>query len=118
MKYKGGAPSGKYTYRELEEWTRRQRDEDTGATSQEQWKGKGAGKKSRIKRDAAEIREEMSKPKRKRKQVDDNDDSGEGTSKPKQKGRKMDDDNYNNDEEDCDKPLKPPVMARGLVIRN
>ena len=118
MKYKGGVPPGKYRYEESEEWTRKQREDDKGAASQEKPKGKGVGKKSGMKREAAEICEETSKPKKKRKQVDDDDDGGEGTSKPKQKGRKVDDDDDNNEEEDCDKPLKPPIMARGLIIRN
>ena len=29
MKYKGGAPPGKYRYEESEEWTRRQMEEDS-----------------------------------------------------------------------------------------
>ena len=92
MKYKGGATPGKYRYEELEEWTRKQGEDDTnkgasgsGAMSQEKLKGKELGKKSGKKRDAAEIHEEVSKPKKKRRQVDDDDDRGEGTSKPKQK---------------------------------
>ena len=86
--------------------------------SQEKLKGKGVGKKSGKKRDAAEIREEMSKPKKKRKQVDeDGDDDQQGTSKPKRKRREWDDDDDKEDE-DRDRPLKAPVMARGLVIRN
>ena len=69
MKYKGGAPPGKYRYDKSEEWTRRRMEEDTtreasgsGIMSQEKPKGKGVGKKSGKKRDAVEIREETSKP--------------------------------------------------------
>ena len=126
MKYKGGAPPGKYRYEESEEWTRRQMEEDankgasgSGTTmSQEKPKGKGVGKKSGKKRDVAEIHEEMSKPKKKRKQDDDDDDDDQpGTSKPKKKRREVYDDEDEEDK-DCDRPLKAPVMARGLVIRN
>ena len=122
MKYKGGAPPGKYKYEELEEWTRKQQEDDTnkeasgsGATSQEKPKGKGVGKKSGKKRDAAEIREETSKPKRKRKELD-NDDDEPGTSKPKKKRREVDDDDE--EDEDRERRLRPPVTARGLVIWN
>ena len=126
MKYKGGAPPGKYRYEESEEWTRKRTEEDankgasgSGTTmSQEKLKGKGVGKKSGKKRDAAEIREETSKPKKKRKQVDDdNDDDEPGTSKPKKKRREVDN-NDNKEDKDRDRPLKAPVTARGLVIRN
>ena len=126
MKYKGGAPPGKYRYEELEEWTRRQTEEDANkgasgsgtTTSQEKPKAKGVGKKSGKKRDAAEIREETSKPKKKRKQDDDDDDDNQpGTSKPKKKRREVYDDDDKEDE-DRDRPLKAPVTARGLVIRN
>ena len=104
MKYKGGAPPGKYRYEESEEWTRKQTEEDAnkGAsgsgtiTSQEKPKGKGVGKKSGKKRVAAEICEETSKPKKKRTQVQDDDE----------------------EDKDHDRPLKAPVMARGLVIWN
>ena len=124
MKYKGGAPPGKYRYKESEEWTKKQQEADTNkgatgtsATSQEKPKGKGVGKKSGKKRDAAEIREETSKPRRKRKDVDDDDDNQPGTSKSKKKRREVDDEEEE-EKEDCDRPLKPPVTARGLVIRN
>ena len=117
MKYKGGAPPEKYRYGQLEEWTKKQIEEDMGTMSQQQ-KGKGVGKKSGKKRDAAEIHEETSKPKKKRKQLEDDDnDGGEGTSRPKWKGG-MDDNDDDEEEENCDKPLKPPVTSRGLVIQN
>ena len=126
MKYKGRAPPGKYRYNELEEWTRRRMEEDTTreasgsgtTTSQEKPKRKGVGKKSGKKRDAAEISEEMSKPEKKRKQVDDDEDDDQpGTSKPKRKRREFDDDDEEEDD-DRDRPLKAPVTARDLVIRN
>ena len=65
----------------------------------------------------AEIHEETSKPRRKRKDVDDNDEDQPGTSKPKKKRREVDDDDGEK-EEDLNRLLKAPVMARGLVIWN
>ena len=62
-------------------------------------KGKGIGKKSGKSRNVAEIREDTSKPKRKN-WIEDVDDEGD------------------EEEEDCDKPRKKPVMVRGIVIRN
>ena len=69
MKYKGGAPPGKYRQDESEEWTRKQTQDDvnrgassSGVMSQEKVEGKGTGKKSGKKRDAAEIRDDTSKP--------------------------------------------------------
>ena len=104
MKYKGGVPQGKYRQDESEEWTRKQREDDTnkgtsgsGATSQEKLKGKGVGKKSGKKRDAAENHEETSKSKKKRRVVDDDDDD---------------------EDKDCNRPLKAPVTAKGLIIQN
>ena len=103
MKYKGGVPPGKYRQEESEKWTRKQGEDDTNkgasgsdATGQEKPKGKGVGKKSGKKRDAAEICEETSKPKMKRREADDDDD----------------------EDEVCNRPLKPPVMAKGLIIQN
>ena len=105
MKYRGGAPPGSKSQQgESEEWTRKQREDDvnkdasgSGITRQEVSKGKGAGKKRRKKRDAAEIREDTSKPRKKRKIIDDED---------------------NDDDEDRDRPLKAPVTGKGLVIKN
>ena len=65
----------------------------------------------------AEIREETSKPRRKRKDVDDDDNDQPGTSKPKKKRREVDHDKEE-EKEELDRPLKPPVTARGLVIWN
>ena len=105
MKYKGGVPPGtKYRQGESEEWTNKQREDNinrgacgSGTTSQEPEKGKGAGKKTRKTRDAAEIWDDTSKPKKKRRIVDDDDDD---------------------EDEDRDRPLKAPVTAKGLIIPN
>ena len=67
----------------------------SGTTSQEAEKGKGAGKKTRKTRNAAEILDDTSKPKMKRRIVDDDD-----------------------EDEDRDRPLKAPVTAKGLIIPN
>ena len=114
MKYKGGAQPEKYRYGESEEWTRKQTTEDTETDKN---KGKGVGKKSGKKRDAAEIPEETSKPRKRRKQDGDDDDGGEGTSRPRRK-RGRDEDDDDEDDNNRDKPLKPPVTSKGLVIRN
>ena len=63
-------------------------------------KGKGVGKRSGKSRDAAEIREDTSKPKKKRRVVDD------------------DDDEEDEEEEDRNRAQKEPVTAKGLVIKN
>ena len=39
-------------------------------------------------------------------------------SKPKMKRREVDDNYDDDEEEDRNKPLKDPVMARGLTIQN
>ena len=98
-KYKGGAQMGKFKISESEEWTHKQKEcEDdvnkgassSGMKSTEKPKGKGIGKKSGKSRDAAEIRDDTSKPKKKRRieDVDDKEDE---------------------EEEDRDKPRKKPV---------
>ena len=99
---------GKFKISELEGWTRKQKEcEDdvnkgasgSGMKSTEKPKGKGIGKKSGKSRDVAEIRDDTSKPKKKRwiEDVDDEEDE---------------------EEEDRNKPWKKPVMARGIIIRN
>ena len=107
-KYKGGAQMGKFKISESEEWTRKQKecedDVNKGASSSgtkgtEKPKGKGVGKKSGKSRDAAEIRDDTSKPKKKRRIVDVDDEEDE-------------------EEEDHNKPRKKPVTARGIIIRN
>ena len=104
MKFKGGAqPGTKYRQAELEEWTGKQREDDKNkgasgsGTSKELQKGKGMGKKSGKMRDAAEICGDASKPKRKRHILDDDNDD---------------------EDEDHNRPLKAPVMAKGLIIPN
>ena len=67
----------------------------SGKKDTEKPKGKGIGKKLGRSRDAEEIRDDTSKP-RKKKRIEDVDD----------------------EEEDRDKPRKKPVTARGIVIRN
>ena len=74
MKYKGGARPG-MSYKASEDWSARQQDEPdhddneraggSGLTQDDLPKSKGAGKKSGKKRDAAEIRGDSSKPKKK-----------------------------------------------------
>ena len=107
-KYKGGAQMGKFKISESEEWTSKQKEHEddvnkgasgSGMKSTEKPKGKGYGKKWGKSRDAAEIRDDTSKPKKKRwiEDVDDEEDE---------------------EEEDHNKPRKKPVMVRGMVIRN
>ena len=107
-KYKGGAHTGKFKISELEEWTCKQKEREdnvnkgasvSGTKDTGKPKGKGIGKKSGKSRNAAEIRDNTSKPK-KRKQREDVDDEED------------------EEEEDHDKPRKKPVTARGIVIRN
>ena len=105
MKYKGGAPPGtKYRQDESERWSTKQREDETnrgasesGCTSQKPQKGKGAGKKTGKTRDAAEIPEDTSKPRKKRRIVDDDEDD---------------------EEEDRNRPLKAPVTVKGIIIPN
>ena len=105
MKYRGGAPPGsKSRQGESEEWTRKQREDDvnkdasgSGITRQEVSKGKGARKKTGKKRNMAEIHGDPSKARKKRRIIDDDD---------------------NDDDKDHDRPLKAPVMGKGLVIKN
>ena len=107
-KYKGGAQTGKFKISESEEWTHKQKEREddvnkgacvSGMKDTEKPKGKGIGKKSGKSRDAAEIRDDTSKPKKKKwiEDVDNEEDE---------------------EEEDRDKPQKKPVMVRGIVIRN
>ena len=71
----------------------------SGMKDTEKPKGKGIRKKSGKSRDAAEIRDDTSKPKKKRRIVEVDDEEDE-------------------EEEDCNKPWKKPVTARGIIIRN
>ena len=99
---------GKFKISESEEWTHKQKvcedDVNKGASGSgmkgtEKPKGKGVGKKSGKSRDAAEIRDDTSKPKKKKRIVDVDDEEDE-------------------EEEDRNKPRKKPVTARGIVIKN
>ena len=96
---------GKFKISESEEWTRKQKEcEDdvnkgasgSGTKGTEKPKGKGVRKKSGKSRDAAEIRDNTSKPKKKSRIVDVDDE----------------------EEEDHNKPQKKSVTARGIVIKN
>ena len=71
----------------------------SGTKDTEKPKGKGIGKEFGKSKNVAEIRDDTSKPKKKKwiEDVDDEEDE---------------------EEEDRDKPRKKPVMARGIVIRN
>ena len=99
---------GKFKISESEEWTRKQKEREddvnkgasgSGMKSTEKPKGKGIRKKLGKRRDAAEIRDDTSKPKKKRRieDVDDKEDK---------------------EEEDHNKPQKKPVTVRGIIIRN
>ena len=99
---------GKFKISESEEWTRKQKEHEdnvnkgasvSGTKDTGKPKGKGIGKKSGKSRNAAEIRDDTSKPK-------------------KRKWREDVDDEEDEEEEDHDKPRKKPVTARGIVIRN
>ena len=99
---------GKFKISELEEWTRKQNEcEDdvnkgasgSGTKGTEKPKGKAVGKKLGKSRDVAEIRDDTSKPKKKRRIEDVDDEEDE-------------------EEEDRNKPRKKPVTARGIVIKN
>ena len=107
-KYKGGAQTGKFKISESEEWTHKQKEcEDdvnkgasvSGTEDTEKPKGKGIGKELGKSKNVAEIRDDTSKPKKK-KRIEDLDDEED------------------EEEEDRDKPQKKPVTARGIVIRN
>ena len=71
----------------------------SGTKDTEKPKGKGIGKKSGKSRDAAERRDNTSKPKKKKRIEDVDDEEDE-------------------EEEDHDKPWKKTVTARGIIIRN
>ena len=71
----------------------------SGTKGKDKPKGKGIGKKMGKSRHAAEIREDTSKPKKKRQIIDV-------------------DDKEDEEEEDHNKPWKEPVTARGLVIKD